>query len=98
MVVAKFSCGDIAEWNNTRLTRRVFKSIQESLIYDAMTSDEHDALAEVEVYSDFNSPHSRYIITIDTWQEFSGICGELNVFKDSLNNPPIYTRDMILAE
>lgn len=97
-VITHFNYGDIVEWYDTRLTRRIFKIIQENLIYEAMTSDGHDAVANVTVCADGNTSNSRYIITADAWQEISKVYGELNVFKESLDNLPIYTRTMILAE
>ena len=76
----------------SRLTRYWFRQIFNNCMYEAMNNGEHDEVAVII------SGNAKYYICCDTWQEFARVYGEMNVFKDSLETAPIYTKHYILAD
>ena len=84
--------GEINEIWEARLTCRRFRQIVEWTILNAMYNPERDEVAIVTV------GNALYYICVDTWCDGSSVYGELNVFKDSLDLSPIYTKYYTLAE
>lgn len=84
--------GEICEVYEPRLTNRRFKLILEWTLENAMANHEHDEVAIVTI------GNALYYISADTWQEFARVYGEVNVFKDSLETAPLYTKYYTLAD
>ena len=85
-MLVNFNNGEaFMEFLNGGLTRKRYKMITEELIAEAMYSDTGDAVA---VFGD-------YMIVIDTWQHFSEIHGELEIYRKGIR---VFKKDLLLAE
>ena len=85
-MLVNFNNGEVfMQFTEGRLTRKRYKMITEELIDLVWGSDTGDAVAE---FGD-------YIIVIDTWQWFSEVHGELEIYR---NGNRIFKKVLILAE
>lgn len=76
---------DIIDMLNGGLTRKRYKMITEELLDAVMDAPEHEAVAW---FGD-------YIILCYTWQHFSEVHGELEIYK---NERRIFNKHLVLAE
>lgn len=86
MLLVNFNNGEVfMKFLSGGLTRKRYKAITEELIDLAWCSETHDAIAE---FGD-------HCIVVDTWQWFSEVHGELEIYRKGIR---VFKKDLVLAE